>query len=136
MLLWSQTKFLCYILKMQSHTVNGHRHCQRIKKGWFWNSLGWKMFNVEFVTFFPLLFTQSLLHSFMCMHAYFHYTLVTSSAEDKENQHNIFPRVSDTWNNFVCRSHLIWVEVVYLSGQPWWKKFWLCQYKLSPKTDN
>lgn len=70
------------------------------------------------VTFFSLLFTQSLLHSFMCMHAYFHYTLVTSSAEDKENQHNIFPRVSDTWNNFVCRSHLIWVEVVNLSGQP------------------
>lgn len=43
------------------------------------------MFKVEFVTFFPLLFTQSLLHSFICMHAYFHYTLVTSSAEDKEN---------------------------------------------------
>lgn len=73
--------------------------------------------NVKFVTLFPLLFTQSLLHSFMCTHAYFYYTLVTSSAEDKKQQ-NIFPRVSDTQNNFVCRLHLIWVEVVYLSDQP------------------
>lgn len=37
---WSLTNFLYYItLKMQSHTVNGHRHCQRIKKGWFWKFL-------------------------------------------------------------------------------------------------
>lgn len=53
------------------------------------------------------MFTQSLLHSLLCMHTYFHYSLVTSLAEDKENQH-IFPSVSDTQ-----------LEYFFFAGHTW-----------------